>query len=180
MTRTLTACACLLALVACRGGDDSGDSLTVEDDCGDVDGPGTDTGNVPSILGNWTSDVGKNMFAEDCGLEGFKAGSDLPFDGAMEFEGSLPDRLYASFDDNEVEDIRFWAVASGKSVALSGQYESRHGMVHVAMGGMPYWNEYTQRTYIDGFAFFGISTDDDDTTIECTARAEWTATKSGA
>ncbi len=180
MIRPLLLSASLYGLVACQSGADSADVDPAED-CGDADGPdGTDTGNVPSILGNWTSDVGKNLFEEDCGLEGFKEGSDLPFDGAMEFKGSLPDRLYATFDDDEVEDIRFWAVGSGSSVALSGQYEGRHGMVHVAMGGMPYWNEYTQRTYIDGFAFFGISTDDDDTTIECTARAEWTATKSGA
>ena len=175
----------LLVLVACRGnGDESGaDSAEGSAACGDIDGPdGGDTGNVPNVLGNWTSDVGKNLFDENCGLEGFKKGSDLPFDGAMEVGGRWPDQLYATWDDPDLEDVKFWGIESSTGgVTFSGQYEdSRYGMIHVAMGGLAFDDVYRGRVYIEGYAWYGISTDDDDTSIECTARGEWTASKSGA
>ncbi|MCP4804946.1 MAG: hypothetical protein GY913_16780 [Proteobacteria bacterium] len=173
----------VLSLTACnRGDDESGADSAPDDACGDVDGEGGDTGNVPNVLGNYTSDVGKNLFMESCGLDGFKSGSDLAFDGAMEIKGRVPDTIYAQWDDPDINDTKFWGVvAPGGAVSFAGQYDdSRHGTIHVAMGGMAYYDEYRQRTYIEGFAWYGISTDDDPTTIECTARGEWTASKSGA
>ena len=42
-----------LCLVSC--GDDGGlDSGPVDPECGDLDGDGTDTGNLPNVLGSWT------------------------------------------------------------------------------------------------------------------------------
>ena len=52
-------CAVVLTL-GCSSGQDSGG----DDDCfsGDIDGIGTDTGNIPQLYGNWTTTFGTRSF----------------------------------------------------------------------------------------------------------------------
>lgn len=167
------------ALLACadrRGGDDT--VSAVPDECGDIDGAGGDTGNVPNILGSWTATMGAKHFEESCGLAGLAKGADTPVHGAMEIKGRVPDQLYLVFDEDSGE--RFFGLeAATGGVTFSGLHESSDGNMHVAVGGLVYDDIYRGRTYIEGFAFIGVDIDLDGN-IDCSAKGEWTAAKSGA
>ncbi|MCB9795490.1 MAG: hypothetical protein H6741_22520 [Alphaproteobacteria bacterium] len=168
----------LTLLVSC-GDRDTGDTNTADDVCGDIDGEGTDTGDVPNILGNWTADFGWNMFQSDCGIEGFNAGSDTFLDGSMEVRGRVPNSLYVVFDAVGDEERFFGLVSNGGGVSFSGVHEDNLGTMHVAFGGLAYFDTYRNRTFIDGFGFIGLDLDSDGT-IDCSGRGEWRASKSGA
>lgn len=178
MTRPALLALTALLLGACRD-DSPSESLTEEDLCGDPDGNGGDTGDIPNLLGNWTSDFGANLFSSDCGLPDFNSGSDAWLDGSMEIRGSVPDQIYALFDDNTEE--RYFGLVSGNGgVNFSGIHEENGiGTMYAAFGGLAYYDVYRERDYIDGFVFIGIDTNDDGN-IDCSARGEWTARKSGA
>lgn len=167
-----------LALAGGCRDDSSVESTAEEDLCGDLDGNGGDTGDIPNILGNWTSDFGASLFESDCGIPDFNSGSDAWLDGAMEVRGSVPNQLYAVFDDSGE---RFFGLVSGNGgVNFSGVHEdSQVGTMHAAFGGLAYYDVYRERTYIEGFVFLGIDTNADGN-IDCSARGEWTASKSGA
>ena len=165
----------LLALVACKRGDDTADSSGGSDECGDVDGP---EGPVPNVLGDWTADFGKNQFDENCGFNGMTAGSHDLLDGAMEIDGRLPDQLRVTF--NESPESEFWGVISPTgAVSFAGTHEHREGTMDMAFGGKAYYDQYRTRYYIEGWAWVGVDTDGDPDSYECTARGEWTASKSG-
>jgi hypothetical protein len=169
------AIASLLALCACSRGDDTDETGTENDVCGDIDGP---DGPVPNVLGNWTADFGKNSFDENCGFSGLTAGSDYLLDGALEIDGRIPDQIWVTFDQDPTAE--FWGVVSPTgALSFSGTYEHREGLMDFAFGGKAYYDEYRQRTFIEGFAWVGIDIDDNPDTYECTARGEWSASKSG-
>ncbi|MEY3209980.1 MAG: hypothetical protein RIT28_461 [Pseudomonadota bacterium] len=175
----LTVAALAPSLVACadrRAGDDSVAALS--DECGDVDGDGGDTGNVPNILGSWTATMGAKQFEESCGLAGLSKGSDTPVHGAMEIKGRVPDQLYLVFDEDSGERF-FGLVAPTGGATFSGVHESAEGNMHIAVGGLTYDDIYRDRTYIEGHAFIGVDLDLDGN-IDCSAKGEWTAAKSGA
>ncbi|MCB9795733.1 MAG: hypothetical protein H6741_23815 [Alphaproteobacteria bacterium] len=169
----------LSSLVACGGKDEEDTSTSEADICGDIDGDGTDTGDVPNILGNWTADFGWNSFQTDCGIEGFSNGGDVFLDGAMEVRGRVPNSLYVVFDSVGDEDRFFGLVSNGGGVSFSGVHEDHVGTMHVAFGGLVYFSPQRNRTFIDGFGFVGLDTDGDGV-IDCSGRGEWQASKSGA
>ena len=177
----LTLAAALLApsLFACadrRAGDDSVGELPNE--CGDIDGDGGDTGNVPNILGSWTATMGAKHFEETCGLAGLSKGADTVVHGAMEIKGRVPDQLYLVFDEDSGE--RFFGLeAATGGVTFSGVHTSNDVDMHLAVGGLVYDDLYRGRTYSEGFAFIGVDLDLDGN-IDCSAKGEWTAAKSGA
>ena len=167
--------ALVLALTGCKKDQDTGDSSGALDECGDIDGP---DGPVPNVLGNWTADFGKNQFTENCGFTGMTAGSDYILDGALEVDGRIPDNIWVTFDEDP--DTEFWGVISPEgAVSFSGRYEHREGTMDMAFGGKAYFDEYRQRYFIEGYAWVGVDTDNDINTYECTARGEWSASKSG-
>ncbi|MCB9763053.1 MAG: hypothetical protein H6739_24850 [Alphaproteobacteria bacterium] len=170
--------AALAAVTSCSGRDEQVDSNDNTDICGDIDGDGTDTGDVPNLLGNWTSDFGANLFRSDCGLEGFNAGSETFIDGAMEVRGRIPNQLYVVFG-NEEDERFFGLVSNNGGVSFSGIHEDTLGTMYGAFGGLSYYDTYRNRTVMEGFAFIGVDVDGDGT-IDCSGRGEWTAYKSGA
>ena len=81
-------CAVLLAL-GCSGGQDSGDEECFS---GDIDGIGTDTGNIPQLYGNWTTTFGSRSFHDECNIEGLdRPDFDWLNGGAMEIGGRIDD-----------------------------------------------------------------------------------------
>lgn len=165
----------LLALLGC-GDDDPASDTDALAACGDIDGP---EGEVPNILGNWTADFGANLFDESCGLAGLSRGSDLFLDGAMEVGGRIPDTLYVTFNGLG-EEVRFFGLESANgAVTFGGELDTDDGTMHVAFGGLVYYDEHRGRNYIEGFAFVGVDLNQDGS-IDCDIRGEWSAAKSGA
>ena len=106
--------------------------------CSDLDGAGTDTGNLPGVLGRWTVTFGSNNFTDGCGLADFDNTSENWLNGAMEIRGRVPDALYAVFDeDDSLFDGQDWVPTPGDLVTASleaGPFEQvtvESGGIHV-------------------------------------------------
>ena len=86
----------LLFLLGCKGSDiDS----AVCPSLGDIDGPGTDTGNIPDMYGNWTTTFGTRAFYNDCNVANFSLDAMEWINGAaMEVAAVFPT---ATFTLNE-------------------------------------------------------------------------------
>ena len=153
------------------GADDTG---PFDPECGDLDGIGTDTGDLPNILGDWTVTVGKWYFQESCGLSDDELKDWI--NGAMEVKGRVPDSLYALFGDDEE---RFYGLESGHGgVVFSGIHTSdEYGELNVSFGGHLYNDVYRDKVVIEGFAFIGIDTTGDGE-IDCPARGDFEAFRS--
>ncbi len=165
----------LLVLITGCGSDMDSTSDTAI--CGDPDGGGTDTGNLPGVLGRWTVTFGSNNFTDGCGVEDFSNTSEDWLNGAMEIRGRVPDGLYAVFDD---EDERFNGLqANNGGIVFSGTHEDeRHGTMWTSLGGLVYLDAYRDRTVIEGFGFIGLDTLGDGE-IDCYGRGDFEAFKSG-
>ncbi len=163
----------LLATGCGSGPDDSTDTSA----CGDLDGTGSDTGNLPGVLGRWTVSFGTNNYTDGCGVADFDNTSEDWLLGAMEVRGRVPDALYAVFDD---EEERFYGLqAANGGIVFSGTHEDdRHGTMWTSMGGLVYLDTYRDRTVIEGFGFIGLDTLGDGE-IDCYARGDFEAFKSG-
>jgi len=169
----MTALVVFLAL-GC-GGADTADGDTAA--CGDLDGPGTDTGNLPGVLGRWTATFGTNNFTESCGLSDFDNQSEDWLNGAMEIKGRVPDALYAIFDNEDEQFYGLQAINGG--IVISGTHEDEdHGTMWTSLGGLVYQDAYRDRTVIEGFGFIGLDTLGDGE-IDCYARGDFEAFKSG-
>ena len=163
-------------LVACKDEVESGEAFECTEQCGDIDGEGLDTGDIPNILGNWTSSFATEWFDETCELTDLNQTSESWFMGAMRVGGYAPDGLYAVFDDDSERFVG--AMNSWGGVMFSGRHmhKSDHE-VHLSFGGLLYDDKYRGLTVIEGFAYIGVDlTDDGD--IDCDARGTWKATKS--
>jgi hypothetical protein len=171
----------LVAGVGCFGGkDETGTQPDDSCDCGDPDGNGTDTGDIPGLWGEWTTTFGYQLFLETCGLEGLDESSETWINNsAMTIGGYAPDGWYAYFDGNDDEKYH-GVVSSHGSVAFSGRRMRNDGYeMHVAFGGLVYYDEYRGRDVIEGFAYMGVDLTGDGA-IECEVRGEFTARKSGS
>jgi len=162
-----------VGLLSCGDGG-ANDTGPFDPECGDLDGIGTDTGNLPNIIGSWTVTVGKWYFKEDCGLSDDELTGWI--NGAMDVKGRVPDSLYAQFDD---EGERFHGIESGHGgVVFSGIHNSdEYGELSVALGGLLYTDVYRDKIVIEGFAFIGIDSTGDGE-IDCPARGDFEAFKS--
>ena len=163
----------------------TGESGVIPDDCldvcGDVDGDGFDTGNIPNILGSWSSTFGSQVFYENCGVEDLHQTSENWINGAaMDIGGYVPDGLFAYFDgDREEEFVGIINEMGG--VVFSGRHQHSAGEMHVVFGGLVYHDEWREppRDVIQGFVYMGLDVTDDGN-IDCDARGGWTAIKSGS
>jgi len=147
----------------------------VDPECGDLDGDGTDTGDLPDVLGSWTVTFGKWYFTDaSCGLDD----SELKdwINGSMKIKGRAPDGLYAVFGNSEE---RFYGLeASHGGVVFSGQHESAlYGTIRASVGGHTYKDVYRDRIVMEGFGFVGVDSTGDGE-IDCPARGDFTALKS--
>jgi len=162
------------------GGGDTADSSGTSAECGDLDGPdGTDTGNLPDLLGSWTTVFATEWFEETCGIADLDQGTEGWISGgALHVEGRVPHELWATFTAEE--DEVFWGLESSHGgVVFSGIHEHSGGTMHVAFGGLAYFDIYRDKNVIEGLAYMGMDTNDDGE-IDCDARGNFTAYKSGS
>lgn len=162
-----------LAATGCFGGKDAVE--TGQGECGDIDGPGGETGDLPSITGFWTTTFGTKAFYDDCEVGGISESEMDWIDGAvMEIKGTPPDNLAADFDED-----RFYGLLNDYGgTTFAGQYSLNGYDLSVSFGGLLYYNEHQERAKIDGAAFVGVDLDDDGS-IDCGLRGDFTALQSG-
>lgn len=162
----------LLLAVACDAADSSDTALA--SDCSDPDGDGGDTGNIPAVAGDWTVSYATGYYDDNCTAEGFDSDTEQ-WIGPFTVIGAYPS-FRAEFQD--LPDER-WEVAVDKrgGFTMTGQVDHEAGTIYANFSGLVY-TDYTGRNTIDGAAFLGLDVDAD-TTIDCFARATWTANKSG-
>jgi len=162
-----------LFALACNGG--SGD--TANGDCSsDIDGLGTDTGNLPELYGNYTTTFGTRAFYEDCEIEGLnRADMDWINGGAMQIGGRLdaPEASLASAPEAEL----FVAMSVDGGVNISGIYLFRGNELHISMGGLLFDNTQLNRVEIEGYAFFGVDKNGDGS-IDCGLSGDFNAKRS--
>ncbi|MFT5684875.1 MAG: hypothetical protein ACI8RZ_005820, partial [Myxococcota bacterium] len=57
-------------LAGCTDKNEDSAGTTDGAECGDIDGSGTDTGDIPNILGNWNTTFGLQIDYENCSIPG--------------------------------------------------------------------------------------------------------------
>lgn len=169
-----------LGTLSCGGGEDSAPTEpTASSDCGDVDGNGGDTGNVPAVLGSWNVSFGEEQYsAIECSYEGLTQ-EDLEFmDGAMTIDGRVPDRLYAEFS---LDGNRYFGLQSETGgIVFSGQKDYRGYTLHISFGGLVYESPLVDnRAEIRGYGYIGVDGDGDNA-IDCFLQGTFRATRSGS
>jgi hypothetical protein len=165
--------------LGCHGRDDETGPQDPDCHCGDPDGNGTDTGDIPDLWGNWTTSFGNQLYFDDCGIPDLSDTSETWINNAaMHIGGYAPDGFYAYFGSDD--DERFQGIVSQYGgVAFSGPHARRDGYTaYVSFGGLAFHDEYRDRDMIEGFCYMGLDLTGDGT-IECRARGEFTAYKSG-
>ena len=167
----------LALLAGCgHGGDESG--ATADNACGDVDGDGTDTGNVPDLAGSWTTSFAQAFYDDNCSAENLSQTSET-WIGAMQVQGSVPS-LAMEFGVSGSSDERFYGMVDRNGgVTFAGQHAHPAGTMYAQFGGLVYHDQYLDHDVIDGSAFLGLDTDGDGV-IDCAAKGSWVAIKSGS
>ena len=147
---------CIGLTWACGGNQDSAE------DCftGDIDGLGTDTGNIPQLFGSWTTTFGSRSFYDECGIEGLsRSDFDWINGGAMEIGGRLD---HVTVTMASAPDADFVATMSAYgAVTISGRYTFHGQELHVAMGGLLFENRQLSLTELDGHAYMGVDSNQD-------------------
>lgn len=143
---------------------------------GDIDGIGTDTGDLPDLFGNYTTTFGTRSFYDECSVEGISQ-NELEWinGGAMSIGGRLDD---VDVTLNSAPEADLTAVMSEHgAVTISGHYTYRGHELHVALGGLLYENSQLDRIEIEGHGFLGIDTNDDGS-IDCGVMGDFNAKRS--
>ena len=155
-----------LTLLSCGGGSDSAD-VDAHDICGDVDGPGGDTGDVPNVLGAWTVSFGQNEYNDGyCDVEGLEQSDWSWINGYMDIGGRIPDMLVATFDG--VEDEQYWGLENHLGgIVFTGVKEKSGHVLYVSVGGHLYEQPAVDRDEIRGFGYVGVDKEGAD---ECLQR----------
>lgn len=181
--RTLYAVALLFtatAIHACKeAGEDEDEDTNASDECGDPDGDGGDTGDMPNVLGAWTVTFGSNIYdANTCSAPGLTA-DDLsePLGGAMDIGGRIPDRLFATFSGYEAEYSGLENPLGG--IVFTGVTTKAGHTLYTSFGGHLYTQPRVDRDEIRGFGYIGVDVDSEDGAIDCWIQGDWKATKSG-
>lgn len=171
----------LLPLAACGGDKSSSDSTNGASsaDCGDVDGEGGDTGDVPNILGAWTTSYGTNRFDDGVcsvpGLTSAEIGEVMA--GVLKIDGRVPDAVYATLNNG---DDRFYGLVNSQGgVVFTGSVEKAGHTLYISFGGLLYRQPQTDRDELRGFSYIGVDLDGADTVIDCWVQGDWRATRSG-
>ena len=166
----------VLSLVACGHGDETG--LGVDANvCGDLDGPGGDTGDIPNLLGHWTSAFGQVFYDEGiCDLSNLSQTSES-WIGSGQVDGSVTTNFLLTYDD--APDEQFWgAMDPNGGITFTGQHTHSQGTMYAHFSGLFYHDQYLDRDIIDGAAFLGMDTNGD-AVLDCGVKGSWLAYKSG-
>lgn len=164
----------LLVLTACGGGAES-TAPPATTACGDVDGSGGDTGDVPDVLGAWTASFASSLSEDGCALSGTLTENfgflNQPFDIA----GAAPYSL--RLEPSGLDDTFYGNESATGGLVFSGQTDASQGLLNIAFGGLLYTDPYTGRTMWEGMVFLGVDQNKDGG-IDCTIRGDWTAIRS--
>ena len=165
-------------LVACGGADDTGPTEIIVSTCGDIDGyDGGDTGNIPNVVGNWTSAFAYSITDDDCGLP-VQLDDAFPFlNSPFEVAGAAPAGLRLEFNDKNIDWLHGIESATG-GIVFSGTGDSNYGNLHIAVSGLLFEDVDLGRPTIEGMVIIAIDTDKSGT-IDCTAKGDWRAIYSG-
>ncbi len=145
----------------------------------ECDGADADRGSdSPNILGRWTMFVGTDRWDDNCGLDDFGQGTEGWLNTSLEVEGRLPDQLYIDIDDTGT---RLWGRidVDGRLVFGGVREDPDLGTMDVSFGGLVSEDPDLGRKRVDGYVFIGLD-DLGDGEIDCYARADYQALKSGA
>lgn len=173
----------LLPLVACGKGEADADSAPASADaasCGDLDGEGGDTGDLPNLLGGWTTQFGTNRYDDgSCSVSGLTAAElGEVLGGVLKIDGRVPDALYATLNNDE---LRYYGLLNTSGgVVFTGTTEKAGHTLYVSFGGLLYRQPQTDRDEMRGFAYVGVDLDGADTVIDCWLQGDWRATRSGS
>jgi hypothetical protein len=146
--------------------------------CGDVDGPGGDTGDVPDVLGKWTTTFGMNLYDSGlCNVSGLELDDLHWLQGALEIDGRTPDMLYIDID----EDTRMWGLLNHLGgIVLTGTKVQQGHTLYISIGGHLYEQPQLDRMEIRGFGYIGVDLDSADTAIDCWLQGDLIMKKSGS
>lgn len=161
-----------MMLLACGKNGDSGSC----DFDGDIDGIGSDTGNVPALFGSYNTTFATRTFYDECNVEGIGR-NDLDWinGAAMQIGGRIDqvDVEFASAPDADLTAI----ISSQGAVTISGRFLYRGQELHIALGGLLFENTQTNRVEIEGSGFMGMDLDDDGN-IDCGVMGDFNAKRS--
>ena len=167
----------LIGLLVCGCGGDGASETGDGAACGDLDDDGGDTGNIPNVLGRWTTNFATTWFDESCNLGGLDQSSEAWLTSAMSIEGYVPDGLAGVLSAEE--DVEYRGIVSrGGGMVFTGVRDSQFGTMYVSINGLVYEDPYLQRDVWKGSVYIGVDLDGD-TGIDCDVRGDWTARKSG-
>lgn len=180
MNRRLIIAVLCLGGLGCKdgGGKDSG-ATSATDECGDIDGNGGDSGDVPNIFGKWTITFGTNLYdASTCDYAGYSQDDMRFLQGNMEIDGRLPDNIYAELSNDD--ETRYYGLESSTGgVVFSGSRDHNGDTMYLAFGGLLYEQPLVDRDEIRGFGYIGVDLAPQDTVIDCWVQGEFLAKKSG-
>jgi hypothetical protein len=160
------------------GGGDT--ALADSEECGDIDGAGGDSGDVPNILGKWTVQFGEHEYSDvECDVEGLEQ-EDIRFlQGNMDIKGAPPDGIYAIFD-GETSNRYTGLESSTGGVVFAGSEVLGGHTLYVSVGGLLYEEPMVDRDVIRGFGYIGVDKESEDTVIDCWITGDFKAFKSGS
>ncbi len=160
--------------LACGGGNDSADGCDFN---GDIDGLGTDTGNIPQLFASWTTTFGSRSFYDECEIEGLGR-NDFTWlnGGAMQIGGRL-DNVEVSLA-SAPDATLFATMSSQGAVTISGLHTYRGHVLHIALGGLLFDNLQLNLIELEGHGYIGIDVNDDGY-IDCGIMGDFNAKASG-
>lgn len=165
----------VLLMAACNGNDDTDpDSMDI---CGDPDGDGGDTGDVPNLISSWTGSFGQVFTDNNCPPDTVSIAQLDYLEQPFEVDGSVPSAIRLTFADNSAYRLRGTASPNG-SWAMSGPIEAGGRTLYTSVSGMVY-TDATGRVRWNGALFVGADINGD-TLIDCEIRSDWNAFRSGS
>ncbi len=162
----------LLASLACMGDNDTDDTEPPEVPCTELDPP---EGDYANLMGDWTAQFATEHFRETCG--DLDQASFNYLEGKIEIDGYVPDGIKVIFQGDRDNRLRGTIHPNG-GVVFAGQRPSAWGEMHIAVGGLAYDDARIEHLVIQGYAYIGVDKDEDGG-IDCEARGDWKAIKSG-
>lgn len=168
---------CGIGVLFCAIG--CGNNRDSAEDCfaGDIDGIGTDTGNIPQLYGSWTTTFASRSFYDECDIEGLGRNEfDWLSGGAMEIGGRVDD-VDVTFAGASEANLKA-TMSSFGAVTISGRYTFRGQELHIAMGGLLFENTQLDLTELEGHVYMGIDTNGDGS-VDCGIMGDFNAKSSG-
>lgn len=184
LSRSVLASGLLLVTASCGKGDDdssnegSASSGMTAEECGDIDGNGGDSGDVPNILGAWNASFASIVYDGGCSVPGLGA-DDMRamLDGVMYIDGRVPDRLFATFNQDEE---RYFGLENAQGgVVFTGTKTFTGHVLYISLGGLLYTQGQLDRDEIRGYGYIGVDLDGADTSIDCWLQGDFIAIRSG-